>query len=151
MQNVKPLKKFGQNYLTDPNIIKKIISEISPKPDENLVEIGPGLGALTEKLIEVIPNFTSIEIDKRVINELRIKYPELNLINDDILNFNLRRIDNVANRRLPVFKNPLYCNSFDGLRINTSIFTIPRCDYIIATIPVPIHFPFPACFILRFG
>jgi 16S rRNA (adenine1518-N6/adenine1519-N6)-dimethyltransferase len=108
MQNVKPLKKFGQNYLTDSNIIKKIISEISPKPNDNLIEIGPGLGALTGKLIETIPNFTSIEIDKRVISELRLKYPGLNLINDDFLNFNLNEIVKNKNEKLRIVGNIPY-------------------------------------------
>ena len=47
-----PIKRFGQNYLRDENIIHKIISEISPKSDDLIIEIGPGEGALTSKLIE---------------------------------------------------------------------------------------------------
>jgi len=92
MQKVKPLKRFGQNYLKDHNIISKIISEINPKPEDNLIEIGPGLGALTEKLMEKTPHFTSIEIDNRVINELQLKFPNLNLINKDFLDLNLAEL-----------------------------------------------------------
>ncbi len=92
MQKIKPLKRFGQNYLTDKNILHKIIEEISPQQDDNLIEIGPGLGILTEELFKYNPNLTSIEIDNRVIEGLSEKFPGLKLINDDFLNINLNNL-----------------------------------------------------------
>jgi 16S rRNA (adenine1518-N6/adenine1519-N6)-dimethyltransferase len=69
MNNNKPLKRFGQNYLLDQNILNKIIKEIDPAPEDHIVEIGPGRGALTAKLFQKIKSLTAVEIDTRVIAE----------------------------------------------------------------------------------
>ena len=89
MRNIKPLKRFGQNYLIDNNILHKIIDEVSPRPNENIIEIGPGLGILTNELLKFNPNLTSIEIDKRVIEDLTNRFPGLKLVNADFLTINL--------------------------------------------------------------
>jgi len=47
VQGHRARKRFGQNFLRDPNIVRRIVAAIDPKPGEHLVEIGPGLGALT--------------------------------------------------------------------------------------------------------
>lgn len=73
MQIIKPLKKFGQNYLTDPNILRKIVEEIDPLAEDNIIEIGPGLGALTEILLKKVHSITAVEIDNRVGEILRQK------------------------------------------------------------------------------
>ncbi len=85
----KPLKRFGQNYLIDKNIITKIINEINPQPEDEIIEIGPGRGALTELLVERSSAFTAIEIDSRVIENLKNKFPSLNIINRDFLKLDL--------------------------------------------------------------
>jgi len=64
---VKPLKKFGQNYLLDKNIIRMIVEEINPQKDDLIIEIGPGQGAITRELFEKCDNFIAVEIDSRVI------------------------------------------------------------------------------------
>ncbi len=92
MQKVKPLKKFGQNYLKDQNILNKIVDEISPQEEDNIVEIGPGLGALTEKLLERINTLTAIEIDTRVYETLLGKFPGLKLVQGDFLKFDLKKL-----------------------------------------------------------
>ncbi|MDF1645757.1 MAG: 16S rRNA (adenine(1518)-N(6)/adenine(1519)-N(6))-dimethyltransferase RsmA [Legionellaceae bacterium] len=56
-------KRFGQNFLEDFHIIEQIIAVIAPKPDDNLLEIGPGLGALTHPLLKHVNTLTAIEID----------------------------------------------------------------------------------------
>lgn len=89
MQKIKPLKKFGQNYLTDKNILLKIVKEIDPQTDDNLIEIGPGLGALTEHLLKANPSLTAIEIDTRAVDILKEKFPGLNLIQNDFLRMDL--------------------------------------------------------------
>ncbi len=89
MQKIKPLKKFGQNYLTDRNILLKIVKEINPQHDDNLIEIGPGLGSLTEHLIDANPSLTAIEIDTRAVNILKEKLPGLNVIQNDFLKIDL--------------------------------------------------------------
>lgn len=89
MQPFNPLKRFGQNYLQDQNIIKKIIDEINPKPDDTIVEIGPGKGALTKHLIDLSQNFSAVEIDTRAVEPLREMFPSLKLYNTDFLETNL--------------------------------------------------------------
>jgi len=63
-------KRFGQNFLIDPNIIRKIVKEINPQPGDVLVEIGPGKGALTRQLIATGAQIHAIEIDQDLTSEL---------------------------------------------------------------------------------
>lgn len=64
-------KRFGQNFLNDPFIIDGIVSAINPQPNENLVEIGPGLGALTEPVAREVDHFTVVELDRDLAERLR--------------------------------------------------------------------------------
>ena len=91
MKSIKPLKRFGQNYLQDQNIVNKIVAEIDPLPEDKIVEIGPGLGALTSKLL-FKTNLTAVEIDSRAAEILRKKFPELKIVEDDFLKFDLRAL-----------------------------------------------------------
>lgn len=88
----KPLKKYGQNYLVDNNIIDKIINEFDIVKNETVLEIGPGEGALTGRLTLLTSRFTIIEIDKRKIEFLKEKYPYAKIINDDFLKIDLSKI-----------------------------------------------------------
>ncbi len=89
-----PKKSLGQNFLIDKNIIKKIVSLISIK-DKNVVEIGPGKGALTEEILKKKPkSLTLIEKDNEFSEKLKIRFSgdkSIKIINEDILNFNLER------------------------------------------------------------
>ena len=62
-----PAKRFGQNFLTDKSIVKRIISALNPQSHETIVEIGPGRGALTEPLIQLAGNLIAIEFDRNLI------------------------------------------------------------------------------------
>ncbi|MHB8579215.1 MAG: 16S rRNA (adenine(1518)-N(6)/adenine(1519)-N(6))-dimethyltransferase RsmA [Ignavibacteriaceae bacterium] len=90
MSKIRPLKRFGQNYLADDNILRKIAEEINPAKGDLLVEIGPGLGALTKFLFERVDNLIAVEIDNRVIENLLLKFPGLKLISSDILDFDIK-------------------------------------------------------------
>lgn len=92
MQNAKPLKRFGQNYLYDKNIIRKIVELINPQPLDTILEIGPGRGALTELLYGKTRNYFAVEIDRRVTENLREKFPDLHLIEEDFLETDLLKI-----------------------------------------------------------
>lgn len=70
-----PRRRFGQNFLVSPGIIRKIIAAIAPRPGDRIVEIGPGLGALTEPLLEALPHLDVIEIDRDLAERLRRRYP----------------------------------------------------------------------------
>lgn len=108
MNKVLPLKRFGQNYLQDKNIIKKIISEIDPKENQLIVEIGPGQGALTQYLVESKAQFAAIEIDKRVIEDLQNRYTELKLMQHDFLDLDLRNFISSSNQKIRVVGNIPY-------------------------------------------
>ncbi len=71
MKGHQARKRFGQNFLADPNIIRKIVEAIRPVAGENMVEIGPGLGALTAPLAERLGHLHVIEIDRDLIARLR--------------------------------------------------------------------------------
>ncbi|OJY39418.1 MAG: 16S rRNA (adenine(1518)-N(6)/adenine(1519)-N(6))-dimethyltransferase [Legionella sp. 40-6] len=60
----RPRKRFGQNFLHDARIIQQIIAAVSPQASDNLLEIGPGLGALTHPLLRIVRELTVIEIDR---------------------------------------------------------------------------------------
>ena len=108
MNNILPLKRFVQNYLQDQNIIKKIIAEIDPKENDRIIEIGPGRGALTEKLLETKAGLTAVEIDKRVIDELNDKFKDLDLLQYDFLKLDLNKFVNSNQQKLRVVGNIPY-------------------------------------------
>jgi 16S rRNA (adenine1518-N6/adenine1519-N6)-dimethyltransferase len=68
-------KRFGQNFLVAHNVIKQIIDAIAPTENETIVEIGPGLGALTDPLLQRISHLHVVEIDRDLIARLRSRYP----------------------------------------------------------------------------
>ena len=71
-------KRFGQNFLVDARIIGDIISAIRPEPGDNMVEIGPGLGALTRPLLKKLNHLHVVEIDRDIIARLQQDYPQDN-------------------------------------------------------------------------
>jgi 16S rRNA (adenine1518-N6/adenine1519-N6)-dimethyltransferase len=88
----KARKRFGQNFLTDNKIIDQIIATIAPKRDDNLLEIGPGKGAMTLPLLEKVDKLNVIEIDRDLIKILN-NYNKSNLIinEGDALSFDLNQ------------------------------------------------------------
>jgi 16S rRNA (adenine1518-N6/adenine1519-N6)-dimethyltransferase len=87
-----PRKRFGQHFLHDPAIITRIVDAIAPQSDEHLVEIGPGLGALTAPLLRRVPIMDAIEIDRDAIRELRVKTEHLGALQiheADVLKFDI--------------------------------------------------------------
>jgi len=92
MQNLRPLKRFGQNYLTDKNILDKIINEINPAEKDLIVEIGPGTGALTSRLSESGAIIAAVEIDKRVKEDLIVRFPSVKFYDEDFMKTDLRKI-----------------------------------------------------------
>lgn len=86
---VKALKKFGQNYLIDKNIVKKLISPLELISTSSVIEIGPGKGFITNELCEIVESPIGIEIDSRVIADLKTNYPKLEVIEKDFIKVNL--------------------------------------------------------------
>lgn len=85
-----PKKSLGQNFLVNQAIVDKIIAALDPLPEDEMVEIGPGLGALTCSLLPLTKKLTAIEIDQRLIPELKAKCQPLGtltLFQQDVLTF----------------------------------------------------------------
>lgn len=97
MSSHKAKKKFGQNFLVDENIIGDIIAAIRPEENDNLVEIGPGLGALTRPLLKRLKCLHVVEIDRDIIARLEADYPQphprLIIHAGDALQFDLATLD----------------------------------------------------------
>ena len=74
-----PRKRFGQHFLTDRGIIEDIVQVIAPKVGQAMVEIGPGLGAMTQPLVERLGHLTVMELDRDLAVLLR-KRPDLSVI-----------------------------------------------------------------------
>ena len=85
-------KSLGQNFLTDINILKKIVSAADVGPDDDVIEVGPGIGALTEQLAQKAHQVLALEIDQRlipVLKETLADYDNVDVVNQDILKANL--------------------------------------------------------------
>ena len=79
-----PRKRFGQHFLSDSGIIDAIVSAIAPQPGQPMVEIGPGLAALTQPLVERLGRLTVIELDRDLALRLRL-HGQLEVIESDVL------------------------------------------------------------------
>jgi len=86
---VLPRKRFGQHFLHDPDIIARIVSAIDPKPGQIVVEIGPGLGAITGPLLAESEYLHAVELDRDLVARLAMEYQGRNLYlhNADALHF----------------------------------------------------------------
>lgn len=84
MQKHIPRKRFGQHFLADQGIIDSIVSAIDPRPGQAMVEIGPGLAALTQPLVERLGKLAVIELDRDLALRLR-DHPQLTVTQADVL------------------------------------------------------------------
>jgi 16S rRNA (adenine1518-N6/adenine1519-N6)-dimethyltransferase len=86
---VKTRKRFGQHFLHDPGVLKRIVEAIAPASGEPIVEIGPGEGALTRPLLERIGHLTAIEIDRDLAERLSHEFSSqrLSVVCADVLDF----------------------------------------------------------------
>jgi len=100
-------KRFGQHFLTDRGIIEDIVQAIAPQAGQAMVEIGPGLGAMTQPLVERLGHLTVIELDRDLAVLLR-KKPELTVIESDVLRVDFRAIADAAKTRLRIVGNLPY-------------------------------------------
>jgi 16S rRNA (adenine1518-N6/adenine1519-N6)-dimethyltransferase len=86
-------KRFGQHFLTDTGIIDGIVDAINPLPGQWMVEIGPGLAALTQPLVERLGQLTVIELDRDLAVRLR-EHPHLTVIESDVLKVDFKALRN---------------------------------------------------------
>jgi len=88
-------KRFGQNFLHNDAVISDIVDAINPEPGENLIEIGPGLGALTEPVVERAEKLSVVELDRDLAHRLRhhpFLAPQLTIYETDALNFDFAQL-----------------------------------------------------------
>ena len=101
-------KRFGQHFLTDTFVIEQIISAIAPVAGEHMVEIGPGLAALTQPLVERLGKLTVIELDRDLVLRLQT-HPQLHVLASDVLRVDFTALANtLQTRQLRVVGNLPY-------------------------------------------
>ena len=103
----QPRKRFGQHFLTDRGVVADIVAAIGPKPGEALVEIGPGLGALTLPLLADCERLTVIELDRDLAARLR-RNPALEVIEADVLKVDFAAIARERGQTLRLVGNLPY-------------------------------------------
>ena len=89
-----PKKQLGQNFLIDPNIAEKIVSECRLKPNDIVLEIGSGLGALTGKIAQQVTQLIAMETDQRLYQELKntVRQDHIHVIHADFLKYDLNSL-----------------------------------------------------------
>src|SRR5438046_520783 len=92
MTRVQPRQSLGQNFLVDDNIARKIVRSLRLEPDDVVVEIGPGEGALTVHLATAVKTLVAVEVDERVIAGLTERIPRegVTILHRDFLEVSLR-------------------------------------------------------------
>jgi 16S rRNA (adenine1518-N6/adenine1519-N6)-dimethyltransferase len=88
-------RALGQNFLIDPNIQRKIVAALDPGPDDEVLEIGPGVGALTRHLAGAVRRLVLVELDNNLAARLREEFagdPSVEVVNEDVLDVPLERI-----------------------------------------------------------
>lgn len=108
----RPKKRLGQHFLHDPGIIERIVRTIAPAPGQNVLEIGPGLGALTLPLLRHTGSLTAVELDRELLAPLAERARdcgELRLIQGDVLRLDLTAL--AAGSRLRLVGNLPYAIS----------------------------------------
>ncbi|OGT88104.1 MAG: 16S rRNA (adenine(1518)-N(6)/adenine(1519)-N(6))-dimethyltransferase [Gammaproteobacteria bacterium RIFOXYA12_FULL_61_12] len=99
----QPRKRFGQNFLHDPGVINRIVSAVSPKPGDRLVEIGPGQGAITKELLKAAGALQAIELDRDLVGPLAAAcalFGELTIHLADALRFDFTALAQDAKLRV---------------------------------------------------
>lgn len=98
-------KKFGQNFLIDPSVLDRIVSAAEIGKDDCVLEIGPGIGTMTQYLAESAREVIAVEIDKNlvpILEDTLSEYENVSVINDDILKVDINRIVREQNGGKPI-------------------------------------------------
>lgn len=82
---MRPRKRFGQHFLTDEQVLDAIVRSIAPRPANQMLEIGPGRGALTALLCAEVDTLHAVELDRDMIASLTARFPNLELTQGDVL------------------------------------------------------------------
>ena len=110
----RPKQSLGQNYLSDQNYASKIARSVvdGSKGGQRVIELGPGLGALTRVLYPTFPEMVAVEIDARAVELLKERYPKLSVLHADVLEIDYTKLAEIRGGRLNVIGNlPFYITS----------------------------------------
>jgi 16S rRNA (adenine1518-N6/adenine1519-N6)-dimethyltransferase len=116
---IHPSKLRGQNFLIDNNILQKIVLKSGIEKDDHILEVGPGFGALTEKLIDRSKKVLAVEFDRKLYEFLENKYKDstnLTLLHKDILKVQASEIEKVLGKKYKVIANLPYSITSSFLR-----------------------------------
>jgi 16S rRNA (adenine1518-N6/adenine1519-N6)-dimethyltransferase len=105
-----PRKRFGQNFLTDKSVLSDIIGVINPQPDQTMVEVGPGLGAMTRLLLQSLKQMHVVELDRDLVARLHKSFDPAKLIvhAGDALKFDFAEIPVAPGQKLRIVGNLPY-------------------------------------------
>jgi len=109
--NVIPNKKLGQNFIVDSLLTKKIISISELNDNDIILEIGPGLGALTERLVKIVKKVYAVEIDRKLTSFLIDKFSSfdnIEVINGDILKIDIPKVNKVISNLPFTITGPIF-------------------------------------------
>jgi 16S rRNA (adenine1518-N6/adenine1519-N6)-dimethyltransferase len=108
--NLKPKQSLGQNFLVDENILRNIVRKLNLSQDDAVLEIGPGHGALTRHLVGCIRHLVVVEIDSRIVEELRLEFSSagVDILHEDFLETDLEHWHDRFGRRLRLVGNIPY-------------------------------------------
>lgn len=124
--NVRPQKSKGQNFLYDLDAIRSIVNFGEPTADDKIVEIGPGLGALTTELLSVVDAVTVIEIEEEFCNELSAKFGErIKIINQDVV-----QVD-IPGENILLYGNLPYSRSSDIIQWVIKLRNVKRAVFLL--------------------
>lgn len=137
-----PKKRFGQNFLTDQSIISSLIAAIDPHADDLMVEIGPGLGAMTQPLLGRLKHLHVVELDRDIVDWMHRHYPagKITIHNIDALKFDFSALMAAASdpqtpaKQQDTDVNAIAGNGTDGRRIRV----VGNLPYNIST-PILFH------------
>jgi len=109
----QPRKRFGQNFLHDSSVIRQIVDSIRLERDDNLIEIGPGMGALTEPLLAEVDAMSVVELDRDLADSLRIRigansHPNFTIIKANAMEVDYRELYSEEKGKLRVVGNLPY-------------------------------------------
>lgn len=141
--DLKPKRSLGQNFLNDPNTIRKIINSLKADQNDQVIEIGPGTGALTEELIKSYKDLTVIEIDKRAVEFLKKRFSNLHVVHQDILKVNWEEIVNIEKPtfiigNLPYnITSPILFNLLDNRTLFTSAIIMMQKEVALRLVAKP--------------
>ncbi len=129
-------KRFGQHFLADASIIDAIVRAIAPLPGQHMVEIGPGLAALTQPLVERLGALTVVELDRDLAARLR-SHPQLQVIESDVLKVDFAHI-NSAQSASEIVANTVATGNDAPLAVLQRMRVVGNLPYNIST-PILFH------------